>query len=1328
MKNSKHFWLITIALLTFSNLAATAQTEKSELLNKSDSLYAVAFNLYKTGKYNEAIPLFSESYGLDTIIYPPKHVRREHSLRQAARCYYMLGDTVMAYSMSPTCVTEQPDRRLTVKSDSLIMLCKEYTSQKKYEEALEILSKAQATMKKSIGTKTFLYANLLENKMPIYIQTGNADKFIECLNEIEQVRAISLGKTNLQYIATIENIGLAYELFKKDYDKAAEYYEIATNLNKNNSDKTKLIKSLTRLGDAYIFGNHYEKSLEAYLEAYEVIKKNGLENDICNTFILSGITKNYNNLGKYALSLEYAIKNAEVSKMIYGEKSKEYANILNNIGVIHNDLHNPDKSIEYITEGLAIYKELNGETLPIVASLELSLGNAYNDKEDIESAIEHYQKSLEISKINDLENSFTTADALSNLANVYCKKSEFRKAYANYTQAYKIYRDNIKTCDIVKFIRLQNNLSTVLIDVGKYDEAMSMLNSCLEMSRKYLDKNSPSYSSTLTNTAIVYQDLGNFQKSLELFNESAKIKKNIYGEYDYKYAEALNNVGTAYNYLRDNQNAYKTLTHTLEIYDKLIKDSIISLPIGYSNTLNNLGIYYEHIADYGKAMDCFVRSSEISKKLAGENSLEYIRSLGNLTNTYAKQRALQSALANSIKICELIKKLYNTANNILYASSIRQQGDIYNELKDSTNAIRCYTKSLEIYGKELGTDHYEYGTTLMNIGIYYHDNGNLGKALEYETQGLKTIKEKMGDRHPMSIYSMENIANLYFDMGETEKALSEAEKAMSASKQNLISNFSFMTANERETYWDYNNHIYNSIIKLSAITPDDTTGFTASYDAELITKGLLLASEINFTNIIMESGDYSLISDYENLKTMHFILNKELEKPINERSYNCDSLDSRIQNLEKQIVERSKEYGNIANTISINWKNVQDSLKANDVAIEFTNYKQNDTIKYVALVLTKDMETPKLVPLFEQSEIQKMLRGITPIKTDTQSDYENRGATLVSAKRQGIYETTNLYESLWKPLEKYFTEKPRIYFAPSGMLHQIAVEYAPIDHSKTISDKYEIYRVSSTRFLTMDYMPTTLKESVLYGGIFYDSDTATMKQQSNRYSTRSANMNSFADLNKNEERGSLSYLPGTKTEVDNIVGKLKKKKVKTTFYEGSAANEESFKALSGKSISTLHIATHGFFLPTDEKLSGDNSLIQSGLLMSGANYAWQNLPIPEGVEDGVLTAKEISYMDLRRTDLVVLSACQTALGEITGEGVFGLQRGFKKAGARTIIMSLWPVDDNATLLMMTEFYTNLTKGMSKREAFLNAQNKVKTTTGFENPRYWAAFIMLDGNE
>jgi CHAT domain-containing protein len=479
----------------------------------------------------------------------------------------------------------------------------------------------------------------------------------------------------------------------------------------------------------------------------------------------------------------------------------------------------------------------------------------------------------------------------------------------------------------------------------------------------------------------------------------------------------------------------------------------------------------------------------------------------------------------------------------------------------------------------------------------------------------------------------------------------------------------------------------------------------------------------------MESGDYALIADYEKMKAMHLQLNKELERPIDERVYNCDSLENELQKMERHIMEKSKEFGDVTHFIKIDWKEVQNSLKQNDVAIEFSNFTENDTTMYLALVLTKNMDAPVCVPLFTKNDIGKMLRGIAPAKTESTTDDENRGATTVAAKRQGIYESTSLYNALWKPLEKYFPETPRIYFAPSGDLHQIAVEYAPTGNGKLVSDKYEMYRVSSTRFLAMDYTPNPLKNSVLYGGVYYDSDTTTMKQESDRYSTRRADGQYVSCISRSVDREGLNYLPGTKTEVENIVGTLKKKKkVKTTLYEGSAANEESFKALSGKNIDILHIATHGFFLPTDEKLSGDQSLVQSGLLLSGANYAWQNQTLPEGIEDGILTAKEISFMDLRKTDLVVLSACQTALGEITGEGVFGLQRGFKKAGVHTIIMSLWPVDDNATLLMMTEFYTNLTKGMTKREAFLAAQNKVKTTAGFENPRYWAAFIMLDGNE
>lgn len=205
-----------------------------------------------------------------------------------------------------------------------------------------------------------------------------------------------------------------------------------------------------------------------------------------------------------------------------------------------------------------------------------------------------------------------------------------------------------------------------------------------------------------------------------------------------------------------------------------------------------------------------------------------------------------------------------------------------------------------------------------------------------------------------------------------------------------------------------------------------------------------------------------------------------------------------------------------------------------------------------------------------------------------------------------------------------------------------------------------------------------------------------------------------------------------------ISTELNRHQIKTTKYIHTFGTEESFKTLSGKKISIIHLATHGFFYTNEEAQKKsyferlntdlgvarpDNSLKRSGLILAGAQLAWDGQPIPDRVEDGILLAEEIAAMDLSGTDLVVLSACETGLGEITSEGVFGLQRAFKKAGVRTLIMSLWKVDDAATSLMMRTFYEHLLAGKSKREAFAIAQLAVKSE--YKDPYYWASFIMLD---
>ena len=224
--------------------------------------------------------------------------------------------------------------------------------------------------------------------------------------------------------------------------------------------------------------------------------------------------------------------------------------------------------------------------------------------------------------------------------------------------------------------------------------------------------------------------------------------------------------------------------------------------------------------------------------------------------------------------------------------------------------------------------------------------------------------------------------------------------------------------------------------------------------------------------------------------------------------------------------------------------------------------------------------------------------------------------------------------------------------------------------------------------------------------------------------------------NDGNPKSGIAYLPQTLVEMENV-SKILCAKYELTGFCGSDATEESFKQLSGTSAKILHVATHGFYVPKFRKSAitkiiknpfnslEDQSLSCSGIMMAGANNTLAKKFLPG--DDGILSAKEISRLNLNGIDLVVLSACETGLGDISDEGVFGLQRGFKKAGVNSIMMSLWEVDDEATQLLMTSFYEKLVYGMSKREAFVKAQHFLRTTQDkkFDNPRYWAAFIMLD---
>lgn len=410
------------------------------------------------------------------------------------------------------------------------------------------------------------------------------------------------------------------------------------------------------------------------------------------------------------------------------------------------------------------------------------------------------------------------------------------------------------------------------------------------------------------------------------------------------------------------------------------------------------------------------------------------------------------------------------------------------------------------------------------------------------------------------------------------------------------------------------------------------------------------------------------------------------------------------------------------NNYDIVWQDIKNTLSTYDIAVDFAIADGDSATNYMAFVLRNDWDTPKCILI----DCEKKIRNSYNVNTIWQA----------------IIDSANIQPN------------DNIYFAPDGVLCDIPIEYLSLPNGKPMNEVYNMYRLSSTRELCFRDTNQTYQTATLYGGLFYDTDSTTIVTESEKYKStnRDINMmdNSIISQWRANDRANYQYLPYSKIEVNDICEILKGKTIDTKVYTETSGNEESFKALSGNAPDILHVATHGYYItPLDVEVASkialqrmgvnvdghqsiiDYSMDRTGLLLAGATLKLQHNTQIQGVEDGILSAKEISTLDLSNVDLAVLSACKTGLGDITSDGVAGLQRGFKCAGVNSILMTLWEVDDAATHLFMSQFYKNLMNGKSKHESLQNAQKFLKEYKQdgeyiYNDYHYWAAFVLLDG--
>lgn len=621
-------------------------------------------------------------------------------------------------------------------------------------------------------------------------------------------------------------------------------------------------------------------------------------------------------------------------------------------------------------------------------------------------------------------------------------------------------------------------------------------------------------------------------------------------------------------------------------------------------------------------------------------------------------------------------------------------GKAYSMLMDTNNK---YQDTAELYFRKVDSvlvankDYYE----KYNLKNYTLANLNEEMAAHYSQLGLK---EKSYDLSKLALkyYPADNYASYYkvalkatllHDESDIKEYLPKYYYGM---EKDLLKMLPILGSVESDVYLgDGNKPIYH-IPEWVSWNPTDSISVSVAYDAALFMKGLTLRYNV-LTPYLENHPEIVGAKRYlDRMRDSIYTINDDNAKMLALHQYELK---------EREIL---KEVNNEQS--NIHWRDIKGNLKEDEASVEFVKYTANayswsegiPTPHYAAILLLGNSDYPFFVDLFDENELYDTYT-LQPKSYDTEAG-------------------TELFEKLWGKLDKYITGESRVYFSPMGMLNLINIEALTDSSGVTALKRYNLTRVSSTRQIVYSKEESPIQSVVSYGGIDYTEMAEAIVDSLNT-------------------RGNWNYLKNTLTEVRNVEAALQKNNIQVTTIIGSNATEASFKALDGTATNVIHIASHGFYIPeqrredipyyvkSDYTQTIKDELFYSGLIMSGGQSAWIDSTFKAEEDDGILTSYEISKLDLHNVDLVVLSACETGLGDNLFDGIFGLQRAFKKAGVTSILMSLWSINDRATLEYMELFYNFLTSGLSKRESYKRTVSEMRNR--YQDANYWASFVLLD---
>lgn len=562
--------------------------------------------------------------------------------------------------------------------------------------------------------------------------------------------------------------------------------------------------------------------------------------------------------------------------------------------------------------------------------------------------------------------------------------------------------------------------------------------------------------------------------------------------------------------------------------------------------------------------------------------------------------------------------------------------------------------------------------TLNLYGNALYQNDKFEEALKiYERQlaACETLYGKDSREYHWAKYC---IANIHAYMGKIDEGANRYKDVISWYRDKILNDLQSIPSTERDFYLDNMIELLQNAIPFGIEAKYDQDEFAAlAYECLLLTKGLLLATEKSTDTIIRENGSSAEVADLTTLYQLKSDLTDLLANP-NSNPKDVLNTYARIKTIDVKLTNACAQYGNNTSFASIGYEQVKNSLKEGEVLLDFADFKpKSKPRQYICYEIRHGQNYPKVHYICNGTELDSLL-------------------TLENYKWSNLYTGEageDMAAIIGKPLGEIIDGAETIYYVPSGIFHKFAIEAIPMGE-KRFGDEHSFYRLSSARELVFEGKNHQTGSAQLYGGLTYGND--------------------------------IKPLAKSLQEVEDITATLKE----TMSVHPLTANDgtkESFLQLSCNAPTIIHFSTHGFYYtPSDNNLPAslkgyNDAMYLSGLVMSGGSLTTRL---------GLLTASEVARCNLSNTTIVCLASCHSGQGEVTSEGIYGLQRAFKKAGAETVVINIWEASDVATECFMTNFYSDLIYGSKDRhDAFQYAKTKVREK--YLSPYYWAGFVMID---